>query len=214
MNKIAVFGASGRTGKLFTELALKSGYEVKALVRDPSGLDVQHSKFEVIQGDVLDPAKVGETIKATDAVIDLTGRHGGSLPPDFRRTSTEHILNAMQQNNVKRLIILPSLWFGATDESDKPGFIFKLAVFMAKILLGAAVKDGRVRLDLIKRSDLNWTIVRAPTLSDEPTNGNYRVVGSADTNTGRIVSRADVATFLLDVLMNGKYVRETPIISG
>lgn len=40
MNQIAVFGASGRTGKLFTELALKNGYQMKALVRDPSKSDL------------------------------------------------------------------------------------------------------------------------------------------------------------------------------
>jgi len=32
MKTIAVFGASGNTGKPFTEMALKEGYAVKALV--------------------------------------------------------------------------------------------------------------------------------------------------------------------------------------
>jgi len=39
MKLIAVFGATGRTGKLFTELVLKEGHQVKALLRTPSKLD-------------------------------------------------------------------------------------------------------------------------------------------------------------------------------
>lgn len=212
MNKIAVFGTSGRTGKLFTELALKNGYEVKALVRDPSRLELQHSNLEVIQSDILDPANVGETIKATDAVISLIGNRKDSSP-DLRRTSTQHILNAMQQNKVNRLVTLSSP-FAILDERDKPSFYFKFAVLMTKPLFGAAlVEDGRASLDLIKRSELDWTIVRAPTLRDQPSKGNYRV-GFLDSNTGRLASRADVAAFLLDVLMNGKYVRGMPLISS
>ena len=212
MNKIAVFGASGRTGKLFTELALKNGYAVKALVRDPSRLDLRHSNLEIIQGDVLDPAKVGETIKATDAVIDLIGYRKDS-PPDLRRTATQHILNAMQQNNVKRLIMLSSP-FATMDERDKPSFYYKFAVLMTKPLLGAArVEDSRARVDLIKHSELDWTVVRAPTLSDQPSKGNYRV-GYLDANTGKVASRSDVAAFLLDVLMNGKYGEQMPLISS
>ena len=38
MTTIAIFGASGQTGKQLTEEALKQGYQVKALVRNLSGL--------------------------------------------------------------------------------------------------------------------------------------------------------------------------------
>ena len=212
MNTIAVFGASGRTGKLFTELALNNGYEVKALVRDPSRLDLQHSNLEVIQGDVLDPAKVGETIKATDAVITLIGNRKDS-PPDLRRTSTQHILNAMQKHKVKRLITLSSP-FAILDERDKPSFYFKFAVLMTKPRFGAAlVEDGRTSLDMIKHSELDRTIVHAPMPSNQPSKGNSRV-GYLDANTGKVASRLDGAAFLLDILMNDKYVREMPLISS
>ncbi|MEX1132124.1 MAG: NAD(P)H-binding protein, partial [Flavobacteriales bacterium] len=43
MKKIALFGASGRTGGQFLELALAQGHQVKALVRTPSAtLKSQH----------------------------------------------------------------------------------------------------------------------------------------------------------------------------
>src|SRR6266487_2785345 len=227
MNQIAVFGASGRTGKLFTELALNSGYQVKALVRDPSKLDLRHSNLQVIHGDIADPTKVEETIKATEAVIDLIDPARGS-PPNLRRivnlrlTATRNILSAMQQNNVERLIVMDSLPIGLVagilDPNDQPRFmnkwfINKFTIFIGKNLLGRLVEAEPAYHDLIKQSPLRWTIVRAPTLSDQPSKGNYRV-GYLDANTGKVASRSDVAAFLLDVLMNGKYIRQMPIVSS
>jgi len=221
MNKIAVFGASGRTGKLFTELALKNGYEVKALVRDPSRLDLRHSNLQVIHGDIADAIKVEETVKATEAVINLFNPTKGS-PPNLLLTATQNILSAMQQNNVKRLIVVSSVPVGIVagilDPNDEPRFmnkwfINKFTIFIGKTLLGELLEAGRASVDLIKQSPLRWTIVRASTLSDQPSKGNYRV-GYLDADTGRVASRSDVAAFLLDVLMNDKYIKQMPIISS
>jgi len=212
MNKIAVFGASGRTGKLFTELALKNGYEVKALVREPSRLGFQHPNLQVIQGDISSPIKVEETINATEVVIDLIGPGKGSLP-DLQRTATRHIIQAMKQNEVKRLIVLASLPFGILDENDKPAFMSRVMMVLVKNLMGAMVEDAREHIDLIKQSDLDWTVVRAPGLSDQSSQGKYRV-GSLDANTGKSIARADVAAFMLDELKNPKYIRKMPLISN
>jgi putative NADH-flavin reductase len=211
MNKIAVFGVSGRTGKLFTELVLKNGYEVKALVREPSKLGLQHPNLQVLQGDVSNPIQVEEAINATEAVIDLVGPSKGS-PPDLQRTATRHIIQVMKQNDVKRLIVLASLPFGILDENDKPAFMSRFMMFVAKNLMGAMVEDAREHIDLIKQSDLDWTVVRAPGLNDQPPHGIY-LVGSVDANTGNSISRADVAAFMLDELKNPKYVRKMPLIS-
>lgn len=213
MNKIAVFGASGRTGKLFTELALKNAYGVQALVRDLSRLDFQHSHIEVIQGDISDPIKVEQTINNTEAVIDLIGPSKDS-PPELQRTATRNILRAMQQNNVKRLIILASLPFGILDPKDKPTLMNRFMMFMAKNLMGAMVEDAKEHVDLIKQqSAVDWTIVRAPGLTDQPSQGKYEV-GYLDGNTGKSISRPDIAAFILDVLMNDKHVRQMPLISS
>src|SRR6266498_846522 len=84
MKTIAVFGASGNTGKLFTEMALKDGYAVKALVRTPAKLGLQHPNLQIIQGDLTDSAKVEETIRGTDAVISLIGAASGSPNDTYR----------------------------------------------------------------------------------------------------------------------------------
>ena len=212
MNKIAVFGASGRTGNLFTALALKNGYEVKALVRQPSRLGLQHSNLEVIQGDTSDPEKVEKTIEGTDAVIDLIGPSKGSSL-DLQSTTTQHIIDAMQLCNVKRLIILGSLPFGILDPHDKPTFMNRFMLFMAKNLMGAMVEDARRHVDLIKQSKLDWTIVRAPALEDQPSSGKYRV-GTLDGQTGKSINRSDVAAFILEVLKSEAYIGQMPLLSN
>ncbi len=147
---------------------------------------------------------------------------GKAPPPNLLLTATRNILSAMQQNNVERLIVVDSLpngiVAGILDPNDKPRFmnkwfINKFTIFIGKILLGELLEAGRASVDLIKQSPLRWTIVRAPTLSDQPSKGNYRV-GYLDANTGKVASRSDVAAFLLDVLMNGKYVEQMPLISS
>lgn len=53
--KVAVFGATGRTGRLLVEGALEDGHEVVVLVRDPGKLDASYESLRVVEGDVLTP---------------------------------------------------------------------------------------------------------------------------------------------------------------
>ena len=174
MRTIAVFGASGRTGKQFTERALKNEYAVKALVRNVSRLGTQHSNLRVIQGDVLNPIDVEQTIDGTEAVNDLIGPSKGS-PPELQRTPTRAILDAMRLHHVKRVVVLASLPFGILDLHDRPSFIHKSMMFMAKRLMGAMVQDASTGKS-ITRADvaalmldvlMNHTILRQmPLLSN------------------------------------------------
>lgn len=231
MHTIAVFGASGKTGKLFTELALKNGYCVRAMLRSPTRLDLQHPNLEIIQGDILDFAKVAETIKSTEAVIDLIAQKQDSHP-DLRKTGTRNVLRAMQQNNVKRLILLSSLPYelqlGLLEPNDRPAFAHRLIMFigknrllnsfmmfMLKKLAGAPIltaSEYAERFDLIKQSELDWTIVRTPRLHDKPSQGKVHA-GHLDSNTRISIARGSVATFLFNELKRPQYIRKRPVIS-
>ena len=212
MKTIAVFGASGLTGKPFTEMALKDGYAVKALVRTPAKLGLQHPNLKVIQGDLTDSAKVEETIHGTDAVISLIGASSGS-PDDIKVIATRHIVAAMQKNNVTRFIRLGSANFGVFAEGDKLNFGRRLMASLARTVMGAMVDDERRSVSLTEQSDLDWTVVRAPFLNNQPPKGSYRV-GHLGIDAGSRVTRTDVAAFVLDELKNAKYVRQLPLVSN
>ena len=48
--KLAIFGATGGTGRALVEQALAAGHEVTALVRDPARVTVQNPRVHLVQG--------------------------------------------------------------------------------------------------------------------------------------------------------------------
>jgi putative NADH-flavin reductase len=212
MKTISVFGASGKTGKPFTEMALKNGYAVKTLVRTPAKLGLQHPNLQVVQGDLTDSVKVEETIRGTDAVVSLIGAASGA-PNDIKVIATRHIIAAMQKNNVKRFIRLGSVPYGVFAEGDKLNFGQRFKASLAKILLGTVVDDEIQSIRLTEQSELDWTVVRAPLLNNEPPKGTYRI-GRLGIDAGSNITRTDLAAFVLDELKNAKYVRQMPLVSN
>jgi uncharacterized protein YbjT (DUF2867 family) len=53
--RLAVFGATGGTGKQLVEQALAAGNQVVAFVRNPSKLNIRHEHLTIIQGELTDP---------------------------------------------------------------------------------------------------------------------------------------------------------------
>jgi putative NADH-flavin reductase len=62
--------------------------------------------------------------------------------------------------------------------------------------------EGEVML-----SSLDWTIVRAATLTNKERTGHYRVVEGPIVPRGRRISRGDLAAFVLKVAETGRYPR-------
>lgn len=72
MMRLAVFGASGRTGKEVLRLAELRGWGVHALVR-PSSRCETRSGVEVIPGYLDSPSDVRATVRGVEAVCCLFG---------------------------------------------------------------------------------------------------------------------------------------------
>ena len=72
---IAVFGATGSTGKCVVSSALKEGYAVQALARTPSKMEQYdgNDRVKVIQGDLSNEAAIQETIKGATYVVCVAG---------------------------------------------------------------------------------------------------------------------------------------------
>ena len=71
--RLAVFGATGRTGKLLVEQALNAEYDVTAFVRPRSlgKLTIKHERLTVVQGDATDAAAVERAVNGADAVVSV-----------------------------------------------------------------------------------------------------------------------------------------------
>lgn len=81
-----------------------------------------------------------------------------------------------------------------------------------KLLARAVLEDAKTHVEHVRGTDLDWTVVRAPRLTDGEGTGDYRAVG---VDLGfESVARADVATMLLDCLDDERYVHEMPKIGA
>lgn len=210
MKKIALFGASGRSGKAFLNQALDKGYKIKALVRNPSGLEIENSNLEIIKGDVLELNWVKKTIEDTDIVISLFG-HVKNSPKNIQSAGTKNIITAMEELGVKEII---SLSGGALPypEKDQPKFIDYLIRGIMGLLAKDIVVDAKNHAELLKASKLDWTIVRAPRLTLNPRKGTYRI-GWVGLNSGTELSREDLADFIIKQIENTDYKFQMPFVS-
>lgn len=207
--RVAIFGASGRTGRPLVEQALAAGHEVRALVRDPSKFPIRHGRLAVIRGDVLDAAKVDETVAGTDAVLGALGQTETS-PKDVQTRGTENIVAAMERHGVRRLVSLTGA--GVRDPRDEPKLVDRAITFLLKRLQPDVLEDGVRHAEVVKRSDLDWVIVRGPRLTEGPKKGGYRV-GTVGKNSGTRISRADLAEFMLGQLATDTHLRQMPVVS-
>ena len=208
MKTIAVFGATGRTGRPFTELALQNGYQVRALVRDPLKLGLDHSNLLVLQGDIVDPKAVEETIRGADAVALLVG-FSPSLksPAGLRSTAAQNVVSAMRVLGVQRLIRLTS-FVGAKDPRDKLGLPMKL---MLRMFDKAIVADETEAAGIVMGSGTDWTIVRNAMITRGGTDGaKAGHVGQGKSS----VSASDLAAFILGALSSGEFTRKMPFIGS
>lgn len=207
--KIAIFGATGRTGKPLVQQALDAGYEVVALVRNPSKMSLSNEQLTIIQGDAMNLAEVEKAVQGTDAVISVLGRSKDSSK-DMHTVAIRNIVTAMQKYGVKRLVSLTGA--GVDAPQDKPKLFNHLIKIALKMMSGEVLKDAEQHVEVIKKSQLDWVIVRGPMLNEGPHTGKYRV-GWVGVNTGARISRADVADFLLKQVTDNTYLHQLPMIS-
>jgi hypothetical protein len=68
-------------------------------------------------------------------------------------------------------------------------------------------------VDKVRHSGLDWTIVRAPMLTEGPATGRVRE-GYVGKDIGPRLTRADLAAFMLKQLDTETYVGQAPAISN
>ena len=208
--EIALFGATGRTGRLVLDQALAAGYSVRALARRPEAIAATSDRLVVVQGDVLDPAAVENTVRGTDAVISVFGQVKGS-PASLQTRGTELIVEAMQREGLTRVITLSGGGLPA-EEHDQPKAADRVIRFLLRKLAPQVLDDAIGHLEVLKKSGLDWTVVRGPRLTDAAAAGTYRV-GWVGVNASTQIARGDLASFILTQLDDRTFVHELPFVS-
>jgi putative NADH-flavin reductase len=203
--KIAVFGASGKTGILIVYQALNQGHQVTAFARQPSKVTIQHKNLRVIQGDILEFEKVKMAVEGQDAILCALGVDKNK-PNTMLSDGTKNILDTMESSGVKRFICMSS----AGILGDDGGFWFG-KVFMP-LFLRHVFADKRRQAKIIQESKTDWVIVRPTGLTDSPKTNTYKV--NLGIPTSKTIPRADVADFMLKLLNDKRYDGKMPALSS
>ncbi len=202
--KVALFGATGKTGTLVLDNLLAKSHTVTALVRTPAKITITSPQLKLVQGDALVLSDVERALEGCDAVISVLGLP--SLKPSTLLTrSVGNISTAMKTKGVKRIISMGSA--GILNEmSGLPGLIIGY-------ILRNVLKDHRGAYDILRDSPFEWTVVRPLTLTDGEVTGRYRITETGLPKNARSISRADVADFILKTLEQGTYIRQSPALA-
>jgi putative NADH-flavin reductase len=159
-----------------------------------------------VAGDVVNFEAVEKAIVGQDAILSALGS------PTLKKNrvlsdGTKNIISAMEKHGVKRFVCETAL--GVGESKNQPGFVFNS--FVVPFLLRNVFADKEIQERDIKRSNLEWIIVRPGGLTNGAKTGNYRY-GLNRSIKGRI-ARADVADFMLRQLKNDEFLRQTPAIA-
>ena len=205
--KILILGSTGATGQQLVTQSLKQNYEVTALARDPSRLNLHHEKFRVVKGNILDKDVLANALEGNDAVLSALGVGKSLKSKDLISNAVRNIIPAMNEKNIKRLIFLSA--FGVGETFKQADFIQRI---IFKLFLRNIYADKSKADDQIRSSVLEWTLIYPVLLTDTPGIGNYKVGEKLEMKGMPKVSRADVAEFMLRVVNDHSFIRKSPII--
>lgn len=208
---VLVFGASGATGREVVKQALDGGHSVRAFVRDPEKFEVKRAKLTMTVGDVTEHVSVERAVRDIDAVASALGS-GNSLGSHPALTDgVQNIVRAMEHAGVRRLVYMSMLGVGGS--AKQLGIVDRYIVL--PLLLRNVMKDHAKEEGIIKRSTLDWVIVRPPRLTNGPCTGRYRSGEDVRERTLLAsISRADVANFMVKQFTDDRYVHGTPAVLG
>jgi putative NADH-flavin reductase len=187
--RIVIFGASGRTGRSVVAQAVQRGDGVVVLVRDaskqwfPDAVDVR-------QGHPSDPHDVEAALVGADAVISALGPIAEETTTEISN-ATRVIVDALERLGPRRIVIAANA--KVLDDSEVTGAYANVAA------------EHRRDAAILRESRLDWTVLAAPMLTDDPSTGD--VVPVVDGKApGRSITRGDFAGALLDAVGTDAWV--------
>jgi putative NADH-flavin reductase len=197
--KLVILGATGGIGRPLVSAALEQGHEVTAFVRSPEKVTQKSSRLSIIGGDLYNVQQMTGAIHNSDAVLSAFG------PSTLGKTNSRRdfgrvLVQALRATSVPRVIhVSAALLF--TDA----GFLTSL---LSNTLFRNVARDhANLEAELTQR-DLGWTILRPPRLLNKKPTGRFRVEAGHLPKGGFLISRADVANFMLQEANTPRYIHQ------
>jgi putative NADH-flavin reductase len=208
--RLAIFGSTGPTGRALVSQALDQGHEVTALARDPAAVDATTGHLQVVRADVLDRSSLDGVLDGADAVLSAIGTHG-RRPTTVYSTGAANIRDAMQRAGVRRFVGISAL--PVTPRTEMGAAERWIVMPLLRIFFGSMYADMTRMEQVLRDSDLDFTIMRPPQLTNRRATGQYRTAINRRLPRARKISRSDLAAEMLRVIPDRKTVRATVTLS-
>jgi putative NADH-flavin reductase len=206
--KLTIFAATGGIGRQVLEQAIAAGHDVTAVVRNPKGLS---GRMRIVTADLATPnrATLECAVEGADAVLSGLGPRA-LTKAGIAAEGTRAIVQAMKATGARRIVVVSAAPIGTVPSPGRPNppkhdpgdgfFMRNLGAPFARTVMRERYADLALMEDILRDSDLDWTIVRPPRLTKRPLTGAYRTAYGRNLRRGLVISRADVAHFMLHVL--------------
>ncbi len=197
--KIAITGASGKTGYRVAEEASKNGYDVRQIIRENSIIPDNLKKIETFRLKFTDKVGLDNSLKDIDALIIATGARASidlTGPARVDALGVFRQLQSCKRNGIKRVILVSSLCTGK--------LLHPLNLF-GFILLWKKLGEN-----FLKSEEFDWTIIRPGGLKEEENIQKENVYYSKiDTQNNGSIPRRLVAKCCIDALRNDLSINKT-----
>jgi len=202
--RIALFGATARTGAELLRLAAARDWCVRTLARGAPPAYVPGT-VDWRQGSLGSAADVAATITGTDAVLTVFGPRSARDAP-FRAEATWNIVAAMRASGPRRLLCITGAMVGSLPANVSVAMRAMAGMFRRRC--PAIAEDGAAQERIVMESGLDWTLVKPPRLTDGPRSRGVAAGPALRVGMMSHVSRADVAAWMLDEALACRHVRE------
>jgi len=214
VGRIAVIGATARSGRVIIAQALEAGYEVVGLARSPQKLQIQHDRLTLFKGDVRDRASLEAALTGNEAVICMVGYPTPKDPTqpigevDLYTVMAKNLIAAMRNKGNRRLIMASSTGVEHRVDPDATApegeSMSDLWRFNARHLYG----DMADMEAMIAGSGLEYVILRPGFMVEEPARNDLKFTTDGTTPKQRTITYADFATFTLAQVTSDDYLDE------
>lgn len=210
--RIVIFGANGQTGRLLTEQALAARHQVAAVTRRPAEFPITHERLAVVGADAYDAQAVDHAVEGADVVLSTLGVPFTRKPINIYSDGVGNIAAAMSRRGIKRLVVVSSSATEPHHHADGGFLLNRVLQPLVTATIGKTTyRDMRRMEELLRDSDLEWTIMRPSGLFDAVEVSRYEL--HEDQAPGIFTSRADLAASLLEQATDDRFVRKAVAVT-
>ena len=211
MAHVLVIGASKGIGLETVKASLAAGHRVRAFARSATAMTLSGAGLERFTGDALKAGDVAAALDGVDVVVQALGVPVKDLlgPVTLFSNATNVLVPAMEKAGVKRLLAVTG--FGTGDSRDSIGLLQRVPF---RLIFGRAYDDKDAQEMRIRKSELDWTFIRPGVLTPGSATGRYKVLSEPSSWRNGLISRADLAHFIVGQIDQPTYVRKAVVLIG